>query len=111
MAHYNLGVAFVNKAVSVNNTVTEMDDELRSKRSDLSDSAIEEMEGKIEMKIQERKDLFAGAVTPLERARELLTAGGEDPAGVCQALFQALAQIGEQEKAEEAATCAGIDLN
>jgi len=111
VAHYNLGVAHVNKAVSVNNMVTEMDDELRSKRSDMSDSAISEMEGKIEMKIQERKDLFAGAVTPLERARELLTAGGEDPAGVCQALFQALAQIGEQEKAEEAATCAGIDLN
>ena len=111
VAYYNLGVAYVNKAVSVNTMVTELDDNLRTNRSDMNDSQIEEAEGKIEMMVEERKNLFAEAVSPLERARELLTAGGEDPAGVCQALFQALAQIGEQEKAEEAATCAGIDLN
>lgn len=111
VAYYNLGVAYVNKAVAVNTMVTEMDDELRSNRSDMNDSQIEEAEGKLEMMIEERKNLFAEAVNPLEKARELLTASGEDPAGVCQALFQALAQVGEQEKAEEAATCAGIDLN
>ena len=111
VAYYNLGVAFVNKAVFVNNEITEMDDNLRSNRSDMNDAQIEEAEGKMEMKVEERKGLFMEAVAPLERARELLTANGDDPAGVCQALFQALAQIGEQDKAEEAASCAGIDLN
>ena len=111
VAYYNLGVAYVNKAVFVNNEITEMDDNLRANRSDMSDAQVEEAEDKLEMKIEERKGLFAESVAPLEKARELLTANGDDPAGVCQALFQALAQIGEQDKAEEAATCAGIDLN
>ena len=111
VAFYNLGVAFVNKAVSVNDDITEMDDELRANRSGMNDAQIEDAEKNMEMKIEERKKLFQDAITPLERARELLTEAGEDPTGICQALFQAYAQVGEQEKAEKAASCAGIDLN
>ncbi len=51
------------------------------------------------------------AIEPLERARMKLEAAGESAAGACQALFQAYAQTGEAEKAEDAASCAGIDLN
>ena len=111
VAFYNLGVAYVNQAVAVNDDITQMDDDLRANRSDLSTAQIEEAEKNLDMKIEERKGLFQSSISPLESARTLMEANGEDLSGICQALFQAYAQVGEQDKAEEAATCAGIDLN
>ena len=111
VAFYNLGASYVNKAVEINNEITLVDDELRANRSDLSDDQVEEMEGKLDMLVEERKEYFSNAVEPLERARELMEGNGEDASAACQALFTAYAQVGEDEKAKGAAECAGIDLN
>ncbi len=111
VAHYNLGVSHVNKAVFINNEVTALDDELRANRANMSDAEIENAEKEIESLVEERKKYFTMAVEPLEKARELISAEGDDTASICSALFTAFAQIGEEDKAKEAASCAGIDLN
>ena len=111
VAYYNLGAAYVNKAVAVNTEITEVDDDLRANRSDYSEAQVNEMEEKLDTLVEERTGYFAKAVEPLERARDLMQASGEDPSAACQALFQAYAQVGEEDKAKGAAECAGIDLN
>ncbi len=101
----------MNKAVEVNDQITALDDDLRANRSSLSSSEVEAKEKEPDALVEERKSFFSMAIEPLESARMKLEAAGESAAGACQALFQAYAQTGEAEKAEDAASCAGIDLN
>lgn len=110
-AYANIGAAYANKAISVHNSAIELDDKVRTDRSSMSSAQIEEAEKKIEMLIDERKMLFGEAVTPLKRAREIKMANGDDLQEICHNLFQALAQIDDQEQAKEFAECAGIDLD
>lgn len=111
VAHYNLGASYVNKAVEINEEITAIDDNLRANRSDMSSSQIEEAEGKLDSMSEERKGFFAKAIAPLEAARRLFEGNGEDASAVCTALFQSYVQTGDDAKAEDAASCAGIDLN
>ncbi len=113
-AQYNLGAAYVNKAVVVNEEVTTMDDELREKRSQMSEDEIKQMEAKMDERAQARRALFGKAVEPLEKAKELTEAEGGDAAsltGICQALFQSYVQINETAKAETVSDCAGYELD
>ncbi len=110
-AHYNLGAAYVNKAVDINETIGAMDDDLRANRGSMSDADIEAKETEMEAMAEQRKELFANAITPLEQAKSLFEAAGEDASAVCQALFSAYVQTGEQEKAEALTECTGYDLN
>ena len=113
-AHYNLGAAYVNKAVILNDEITTLDDELREKRSDMSDEQIKQMESKMLSLADQRRDLFGNAVTPLERAKDLSEAEeaqADALAGICQALFQAYVQTDQTDKAESISDCAGYDLN
>ncbi|MEM1126395.1 MAG: tetratricopeptide repeat protein [Bacteroidota bacterium] len=109
-AFYNLGAAFTNKASEVNLRLSEMDDQRREQQGTASSDELASMDEQIETLVTERNELFEMSIDPLERARALLSGNGEDVSGVCQALFQAYFQIGEEEKGREAATCAGIDL-
>lgn len=110
-AQYNLGAAYVNKAVMVNEEVNKADDELREKKADLSADQIKQMEMKIEGLVEERRGLFASAVGPLEKAKMLGEAEGSDLKGICQALFQSYAQTGQTDKAQSVSECAGYDVN
>lgn len=111
-AQYNLGASYVNMAVDLNEEISAMDDELRAQRDNLSDAEIETREQEIEELAEERRELFAQAVPPLEKAKSLMESAGEDAASVCQALFSAYVQTDQQEKAEAIAECAGYeDIN
>ena len=110
-AQYNLGAAYLNQAVAVNEMLSEKDDELREMRADLSNSEIQEREQEMEEMIEKRRALFAQAIGPLEKAREMSEAAGEETQGICIALFQAYAQTNQQDKAEALSECAGYDLN
>ena len=50
------------------------------------------------MLVEERFSLFGQAIEPLETAKSLMEAEGDDISGVCQALFSAYVQVGEEEK-------------
>lgn len=108
-AQYNLGAAYVNKAVELNEQISEMDDALRESRANLSEQEIEQREAEIEELAEQRRDLFAQAVPPLEKAKSLMDVSGESAAGVCQALFSAYVQTDQQAKAQSIAECAGYE--
>ncbi|MEX0600403.1 MAG: tetratricopeptide repeat protein, partial [Rhodothermales bacterium] len=113
-AQYNLGAAYVNQAVDLNERIGEMDDELRAERDNLSDAEIEAREEEMLALAQDRRELFAAAVGPLETAKSLMEASGDDPSGVCRALFSAYVQTNQQAQAESIAECAGyedVDMN
>lgn len=111
-AQYNLGAAYVNKAVDVNERINAMDDSLRANREELSADEEEELQAEMEELAEQRRQLFADAIPQLERARAQAEAEGDDATGICQALFQAYVQTQQpDEKVQEAADCAGIDLN
>ncbi|MFQ5568179.1 MAG: tetratricopeptide repeat protein [Rhodothermales bacterium] len=109
-AQYNLGAAYVNKAVAINAQYNEIDDNLREKRADLSADEISAMEAQLDELSTQRRGLFEQAIAPLERAREVSEAQGADLQGICQALYQAYGQTNQIEKAEAVAECAGYDL-
>jgi tetratricopeptide (TPR) repeat protein len=111
IAFYNLGAAYVNQAVDVNASIQEIDDDLRANRATLSEGDLSEKEAQLDALVEERKGLFEKAIEPLERARELQETAGEEMTATCSALFQSYVQTGEEDKAQDAAQCAGIDLN
>jgi tetratricopeptide (TPR) repeat protein len=111
VAHYNLGVAYVNEAVAVNQEISDLDDELRSKRSQLSQAEQDRMDQQLSDLDEKRRNLFREAIPHLERARELLEAEGEDVQDICFALFQSYAQTGDTESAKAISECAGVDVN
>ena len=110
--YYNLGAAFINQAVDVNEQVREADDALREQRGDLSRDEITMREAAVDQLVNQRKSLFDRAIVPLERARELSRMNGESEEESCRALFQAYTNVGQTEKAQAISDCAGYgDVN
>jgi tetratricopeptide (TPR) repeat protein len=107
-AWYNIGASFINQAVAVNEEVTKLDEDLRANRDELSDEEIDRRDARINELVDARRDLFGQAVEPLEKAKDLLEAAGEDVAGVCRALYQSYVQTNQVDKAEGIAECAGF---
>ncbi len=97
-AYYNLGAAYQNKAAASNERIREME-ENNGSRADL-DAAM-----------AERTALLEKARPNLERARTLTEAEGGDSADICRALLQVYANLNQMEKAEDAAECAGENIN
>ncbi len=97
-AYYNLGAAYQNKAASFNEQISELEDAGASR-------------AEVDAVVAQRSELLEQAMPNLERARELTEAGGDDAADICRALFQVYASLQQNDKAEEAAECAGMDLN
>jgi len=108
-AQYNLGAAFINKAVDVNDRISTLDDALRATRKDLTNDQIKEKDDEINNLTDVRKELFGEAISPLEAARVLFEANGEDAGAVCTALYQSYVQTNQIESAQGVAACAGLD--
>lgn len=110
-AHYNIGAAHINQAVDVNSEIATMDDDLRANRDDMSNDDIDAAEAAMDAKIEERRMHFDMAVAPLETAKVLFEAIGEDVSDVCRALFQSYAQTNQTDKAQSVSACAGYEDN
>lgn len=108
-AHYNLGALYVNQAVANNEEINALDERLRENKDNLSDQQKQEIDSEIMRLAGVRTDLFSQAIIPLEKAKILFDAAGEDAFEVCGALFTAYVQTGETEKAEGVSACAGFD--
>ena len=134
-AQYNLGAAYVNWAITVNTRISAIDDSLRANRSSLSDEEIKAKEAEIDSLAEERRELFGMAVAPLEKAKILVEAEGNDEysfdesvdrcrekatgefvetskcsgdvTAICKVLFQSYVQTGQTEKGEAVQECAG----
>ena len=106
-AHFNLGAAYINKAVVLNDQISAMDDALREERADLEDDEIDAREAEMDMLAEERRGLFEEALVPLTHAREIIDANGEDSTAICQALYTAYVQTNQMDMVESVAECAG----
>ena len=106
-AQYNLGAAYVNWAITVNTRISAIDDTLRANRSSLTAEEIKTKEAEIDSLADERRELFGLAVAPLEKAKMLVEAEGEDTIAICKVLFQSYVQTGQTEKGEAVQECAG----
>ncbi len=105
-AQYNLGAAYVNKAVEINNTISEMDDDLRARRDSLSEEKITSIEARMDELAGERRELFSLAVAPLEEAKRLGEQEGRDVSGICRVLFQSYVQTNQMDKVPAVEACA-----
>ena len=108
-AHYNLGAAYINQAVILNIHVNELDDQLRANRSNMTADQIRDADVEIMRQADARTALFSDAIAPLEKARELFEAAGEDSGDVCRALFQSYVQTNQTDAAQTVSACAGFD--
>lgn len=97
-AHYNLGAAFQNQAADLQDEIETLEDNRAP-------------QAEVDAAIARRTELLNQAKPHLEEARRLTEAEGEDAADICRALLQVYAATGDIPKAEEAAECAGEDLN
>ena len=108
-ARFNLGAAYINKAVVVDAEVRAVDDTLHVQRGDLPAFRVSRMESRMQELKQHKHDLFEQAIEHLEIAR-LLNEQQQRESGasdICQALYRAYAQINEGEKAEALTQCIG----
>ena len=108
-AWYNLGAAYQNKAVGINEEITAVDDKMRENRSDMSTEEIRSTEAQIDELAAKRKSTFGDAINPLEQAKTLTEAEGGDTAKICVALYTAYVQTDQLDKAKSISTCAGFD--
>lgn len=106
-AYYNIGAAHINQAVDVNSAISDLDDALRENRNSMSNDEITAAEAEIDAKVDERRMHFQAAIAPLEKAKELFEAFGEDVGDVCRALYQSYAQTNQTDAAQGVAECAG----
>lgn len=93
----NLGASYLNQAAGANEEFNEMDNQNSPEAQAL---------------VQQRNQLLMQSVVPLERARELLEAEGraDEVQTICNHLFRAYYQLGNEEGWTRAAECAGIEM-
>ncbi len=108
-AQYNLGAAYVNKAADQATAIREIDAELTEGRDQMSDQDIQARETEMQDLSEDVRELFRQAIPPLERAREMSDGSDTKETSICEVLFRAYVQTGQQDKAQEAAECAGIE--
>ena len=105
-AQYNLGAAYVNKAVALNDSIATIEDRVREEDREATEQETEE----IQTLAEQRQQAFQDAIPPLERARQLSQQGEsgylEDS---CRALFQAYVQTEQTDQAAEVEQCAGFE--
>ncbi len=108
-AYYNLGAAYINKANSVQDTITELDDDMRERRDEITDEIETNILAEIDVLSEERRGLYQLSIAPLEKAKMYAEMEeGRSVIEICTALFQAYAQTDQMDKVELVQACAEI---
>ena len=104
-AHYNLGAAYVNKGVAVNDSISAFQERLDEK-----ESPTQEDKQRLQELVNQRRQVFTDAISPLEEARQLAGPNNSYRQDICSALFTAYAQTEQMDEAEEVSECAGQSM-
>ena len=108
-AYYNLGAAYINKANSVQDQISFLEDDIRERKEELTTEEEESIQAQIDLLTEERKGLYQESINPLEEARTYAESEeGRSVEEICNALFQAYAQTGQEDKALSVSECAGM---
>ena len=106
-AQFNLGAAYINKAVGVDAHFRAVDDTLQMQRATLPAFRRTQLEGQMQELAATRHELFHQAIVHLEAASRLLEDDVGEARDICRALYVAYAQTDQRSRAEALATCAG----
>ena len=110
-AYYNQGAAYINKANSVQQKISAMDDSLRARRDELSNEERQSILNEIDVLAEERRELYRASIVPLEEAKNYAAMeSGRSAEEICVALFQAYAQTNQEDMVRSVSECAGMDL-
>lgn len=108
-AQYNLGAAYVNKAVVVGEEYRKRDEELFEGRSRLSAEEASRRENQLKELDEGRNALFSQAIKHLQVAKALTESELGETRDICRALYQAFGQTNQRQRAEEMVACADFD--
>ncbi|MCY4170319.1 MAG: tetratricopeptide repeat protein [Bacteroidetes bacterium] len=107
-AHFNLGAAYVNHGVSVDQQYQAVVDSLQRSHTQNETNRLENRQSLLK---QSKDELFNLAIQHLEITKQLMENDLEDVHDVCHALFIAYAQTNQRSNAEEARVCASQPIN
>lgn len=102
--YYNLGAAHINKAAAIDDSISTIEDEAREADRDVTDSE----QATLDDLVSERTEMFENAIPPLEKAYQMTATGDEYRQDICRALFQVYVNTGEEDKAKQVESCAGM---
>lgn len=119
-AQYNLGAAYTNMARSVQDSLSTLNDSIRSisraameenrEPTQEEEQQVNELDAASQKLEKEKRGLFRQAIPPLERARQLSDSGTTLEKNICNALLQAYVQIEQTAKAKSLESCAGLEV-
>jgi len=102
-AHFNLGAAYVNHGVRVNENYQNVVDSLQIRLTQNETKRLKNRQSVLE---RSKDELFRLAIQHLELAKRLMENDTQDIRNVCHALFIAYAQMNQRSHAEEVRVCA-----
>ncbi len=105
-AQFNLGAAYINKAVGVDARYRAVDDTLYTQSASLPVLRKSQLESRMEELAATRHYLFEQAIVHLEAASRLMEDDIGEARDICRALYVAYAQTNQRSKAEAVASCA-----
>ena len=108
-ARYNLGAAYINKAVGISENYRMRENEFFEAQSRLTTDEAARRETALKRMDQDRMALFSQAIKHLQVAKTLMESELGDTRDICRALYQAFGQTDQRQKAEEVAACAEFD--
>lgn len=107
-AQYNLGAAYINKAVVISEEYRARDEELFEARSRLSAEEAARRESALKELDAGRTALFRQAIKHLQVAKALTESELGQTRDICRALYQAFGQTNQRQRAEEVVACADL---
>ena len=108
-ARYNLGAAYINKAVGISEDYRMRENEFFEARSRLTTDEVARKETALKRMDRDRMALFSQAIKHLQVAKTLTESELGDTREICRALYQAFGQTDKRQKAQEVAACAEFD--
>ncbi len=108
-ARYNLGAAYINKAVGISEDYRMRENEFFEARSRLTTDEAARSETALKRMDRDRMALFSQAIKHLQVAKTLTESELGDTRDICRGLYQAFGQTDQRQKAQEVAACAEFD--
>jgi tetratricopeptide (TPR) repeat protein len=109
-ALFNLGVAYRNQAVAVNDSIRALDERRSSQSDEMSQEEVRQLNERIDQLAEERTELFSESIPALEDAREELQRDASETnlteQQICRPLYTAYVQTNQQDMAQQIEACA-----
>lgn len=111
-AQYNLGVAYRNKAVTVNDSIRVLDERRSNNADQMSEQEVQQLNQRISQLAEQRTELFRQSIDPLTAARQQFQQDASNTnlseEQICRPLFTAYVQTNQRDQAQQVEQCANF---